>query len=62
VIEGPTAGWGSATTIIAFVVALVLLAAFVVIEIRVPSPLLRMDLFKNRAFALAAAVTVVGMF
>lgn len=26
------------------------------------SPLLRMDLFKNRAFALAAAVTVVGMF
>ena len=29
---------------------------------RVHSPLLRMDLFKSRAFALAAAVTVVGMF
>ncbi|HEY1699515.1 MAG TPA: MFS transporter [Trebonia sp.] len=62
VIEGPTAGWGSATIIISFVVALVLLVAFVVIEIRAQSPLLRMDLFKNRAFALAAAVTVVGMF
>ncbi|HEX3715021.1 MAG TPA: MFS transporter [Trebonia sp.] len=62
VIEGPTAGWGSTTIIVAFVVALVLLVAFVVIETRVPSPLLRMDLFKNRAFALAAGVTVVGMF
>ena len=62
VIEGPTAGWGSPTIIVSFVVALVLLVAFVVIEVRVPSPLLRMDLFKNRAFALAAAVTVVGMF
>jgi Na+/melibiose symporter-like transporter len=62
VIEGPTAGWGSPTIIASFVVALVLLVAFVVIETRVASPLLRMDLFKNRAFAVAAAVTVVGMF
>jgi MFS family permease len=62
VIEGPTAGWGSTTVIVSFVVALVLLAAFVIIETRVHSPLLRMDLFKNRAFALASAVTVVGMF
>jgi MFS family permease len=62
VIEGPTAGWGSPTIIVSFVVALVLLVAFVVIETRVVSPLLRMDLFKNRAFALGAAVTVVGMF
>src|ERR1700761_2845978 len=62
VIEGPTAGWGSVTIIVSFAVALVLLIAFVIIETRVHSPLLRMDLFRNRAFALAAAVTVVGMF
>ena len=62
VIEGPTAGWGSPTIIVSFVVALVLLVAFVVIETRVSSPLLRMDLFKNRAFAIASAVTVFGMF
>ena len=57
--RGPTAGWGSATVIVSFVVALVLLVAFVIIETRVHSPLLRMDLFKSRAFALASAVTVV---
>ncbi len=62
VIEGPTAGWGSPTIIVSFVVALVLLVAFVIIESRVQSPLLRMDLFKNRAFAVASAVTVFGMF
>jgi MFS family permease len=62
VIEGPTAGWGSATIIVSFAVALVLLVAFVIIETRVHSPLLRMDLFKSRAFSLASAVTVVGMF
>ena len=62
VIEGPTAGWGSATVVGCFAAAAVLLVVFVVIETRVPNPLLRMDLFRNRAFSLAAAVTVLGMF
>ena len=62
VIEGPTAGWGSPTIITSFVVAAVLIVAFVVIETKVASPLLRMDLFKNRSFALASGVTVFGMF
>jgi MFS family permease len=62
VIEGPTAGWGSPTIIVSFVVAAVLLIAFVIIETKAASPLLRMDLFKNRAFALASVVTIFGMF
>ncbi|MEV8567286.1 MFS transporter [Streptomyces sp. NPDC051322] len=62
VIEGPTAGWGSPIIVGSFIVAAVLLVAFVVIEQRVAAPLLRMDLFRNRAFALASAVTVLGMF
>ena len=62
VIEGPTAGWSNGTIIGSFVVAAALLIAFVLIELRVPNPLLRMDLFRNRAFALAAGVTVLGMF
>jgi MFS family permease len=62
VIEGPTAGWGSGIIVGSFVVAAVLLVAFVLIELRVPNPLLRLDLFRRRAFTLAAAVTVVGMF
>lgn len=62
VIEGPTAGWGSGVIVGSFIAAAVLLVAFVVIELRVPKPLLRMDLFRNRAFALASGVTVLGMF
>ena len=62
VIEGPTAGWGSPTIVVSFLLAAALLVAFVVVETKVRNPLLRMDLFRNRAFALAAAVTVVGMF
>lgn len=62
VIEGPTAGWGNGSIVAAFLVAAALLIAFVLIELRVPNPLLRLDLFRNRAFALAAAVTVLGMF
>src|ERR1700728_153374 len=62
VIEGPTAGWGSATIIVSFVVALVLLISFVLLARRVHSTPMPMCLFKNRAIALAAAVTVVGMF
>jgi MFS family permease len=62
VIEGPTAGWGSSTIIGSFAAAAVLLVAFVVIETKVPNPLLRLGLFRSRAFALAAGVTVLGMF
>jgi MFS family permease len=62
VIQGTADGWGNAMVVSAFVFSAVMLIAFVVIESRVPNPLLRVDLFKNRNFALASAVTVVGMF
>jgi MFS family permease len=62
VIQGPTAGWGSAQVILGFVVAAVFMALFVAIEYRTRSPLLRLELFSNRAFAVTAFVTVVGMF
>jgi MFS family permease len=62
VIQGPTAGWGSAQVVIGFVVAAVFIAMFVAIEHRTRSPLLRLELFSNRAFAITAFVTVVGMF
>ena len=62
VIQGPTFGWGDPRIVIGFVVAAVLLAAFVAVERRVSAPLLRLDLFKNRAFAVASVVTVIGMF
>jgi len=62
VIQAATAGWGSTQVIAGFVVAAVFMALFLVVESRNRSPLLRLDLFGNRAFAITAFVTVIGMF
>jgi MFS family permease len=62
VIQGPADGWGSTPVVAAFVVAAVFVVLFVVAEGRARSPLLRLDLFTNRAFAVASVVAVVGMF
>ncbi|MEV7689692.1 MFS transporter [Streptomyces bungoensis] len=62
VIQGPADGWGSAPVVLAFVLAAVFLGLFVAAESRARSPLLRLDLFRNRSFAVASVVAVVGMF
>jgi MFS family permease len=62
VIQAPTAGWGSGEVIAGFVVAVVFLGLFIAAERRSPAPLLRLDLFGNRAFAIASVAAVVGMF
>ncbi|MER5438403.1 MFS transporter [Streptomyces sp. NPDC002790] len=62
VIEGGSAGWGSAQAVIAFVVAAVSLVAFVLVELRSPSPMLDMRLFKSSAFSGAAIVMGLTLF
>jgi hypothetical protein len=62
VIQGAEDGWGSAKVVGAFVVAVVFMVLFVAIERRVDRPLIRLDLFSNRVFAVSAVVTVIGMF
>ncbi len=62
VIQGPTSGWGSGQVIAGFVVAAVFFILFLLTERRTTAPLLRLDLFANRAFAVASIVTVLGMF
>jgi MFS family permease len=62
VIQGAADGWGNSKVVGAFIVAAACLVAFVIIELRVRNPLLRVRLFANPSFALAAVVTVVGMF
>ncbi|MET7454367.1 MFS transporter [Streptomyces sp. NPDC005574] len=62
VIQGPTDGWGSVSVVVAFVIAAVFVGLFVAAESRARSPLLRLDLFRNRSFAIASIVAVVGMF
>ncbi|WP_406441842.1 MFS transporter [Streptomyces sp. NBC_00631] len=62
VIQGPSDGWTAPPVVIAYVVAAVFIALFVVAESRAAAPLLRLELFRNRAFAVASFVAVVGMF
>lgn len=62
IIQAPTSGWGSAEVIVGLIVAAVFMALFVAVERRRPKPLLRLDLFSNRAFAVTAVITVSGMF
>jgi MFS family permease len=62
VVQGPTSGWGSWQVVAGFIVAALFAVAFIVAERRAAAPLLRLDLFANRAFAVAAAVTVLAMF
>ncbi|WP_329457445.1 MFS transporter [Streptomyces sp. NBC_01497] len=62
VIQAPTDGWDSFGVVAAFVIAAVCLVLFVVVERRAASPLLRLDLFANRGFAVASVVAVIGMF
>lgn len=50
-IQAPERGWGSGATLAAFAIAIVILAAFVVWELRVGEPMLDMSLFRNPAFS-----------
>ncbi|MFJ9565115.1 MFS transporter [Streptomyces fuscichromogenes] len=61
VIQGPSDGWGAPTVAGGFVLAAVCLVLFVYAERRARSPLLRLDLFANRGFAVASVVALVGM-
>ena len=62
VIQAPTVGWGSGEVIAGFIVAVVFLGLFIAAERRSTAPLLRLDLFANRAFTIASIATVIGMF
>jgi MFS family permease len=62
VIQGSTSGWSDAWVVGGFIVAAVSFVLFLLAESRSPAPLLRLDLFRNRPFAVNSIVTVVGMF
>jgi EmrB/QacA subfamily drug resistance transporter len=53
IVKAETAGWGSSTTIGFFVLAVVLLIAFVVIELRSAEPLVRLSIFRVRSLSTA---------
>ena len=68
VVKAPDNGWGSGQTIGLLVVAAILLAAFLVIEQRSVSPLVRLGIFRSRALSVAnglgflAGLVLFGMF
>lgn len=61
-VQGSEDGWAQTYVIIAFIVGAGFIAAFVVAELRSASPLIHLSVFRNRSFAIAAIVAVVGMY
>ncbi|RJL32839.1 MFS transporter [Bailinhaonella thermotolerans] len=53
VVEAPEVGWASPRTVLTLVVAVALLAAFIVIERRSPHPLIRLGILRSRPLARA---------
>jgi len=58
VVKSADYGWGSARTLGLLGVAIVLLAGFLVIELRSAAPLMRLNIFRSRTFS-AADVTIL---
>ena len=61
-IEGQSAGWGSALIVALFVAAAAFLLAFVIVEARAAEPLLPLDLFKSAVFSTANFAALIAGF
>jgi EmrB/QacA subfamily drug resistance transporter len=59
--ESSVWGWGNPATWLCIAAGVVLLAAFVVLELRLANPLLRLRIFENRAFAVDNAILFLLM-
>jgi EmrB/QacA subfamily drug resistance transporter len=53
-------GWGNPLVITGIVLGVLLLVAFVIIEMRVPDPMFRLSLFKKRDFSIGTFCTFVS--
>ncbi|KRA28039.1 MULTISPECIES: MFS transporter [unclassified Nocardioides] len=62
IIEAPEHGWGSAATLIGFVVAAVLTAMFVLVERSVANPMIDVTLFLDRRFSAACGAVTIAFF
>ena len=65
IVKAETNGWTAGTTITYFVIAVALLAAFIVLETRVAEPLVRLAIFRTRSLAtanLTMFLVASGMF
>jgi EmrB/QacA subfamily drug resistance transporter len=65
VVKAPENGWGSATTVGFLTASAVLLGCFIVVELRVSNPLVRLGIFKTRNLVVADVAGMLsgaGMF
>lgn len=62
IIEVPTRGWGSGEILTSFVVAAIVLTAFVAWEIRCDHPMLDLSFFRNPSFSAANLTTTLTFF
>ena len=62
VIEAPTYGWGATRTIVGYLLAVVLLVAFVGWERRQGEPMLDVTIFSNLRFSAASGSVTVAFF
>jgi len=62
IIEGPTEGWTSGGVLGAGAASVVVIGAFVAWEARSRHPMLRLELFAERGFSIAAAAECLGTF
>jgi EmrB/QacA subfamily drug resistance transporter len=62
IIEAPHRGWGSATSLMWFGVAVVLIAAFLMWELRNSTPMLNLRYFLDPRFGVAAGVITLVFF
>ncbi len=62
VIEAPDWGWGSAAAMSTITAGLVLLALFVLFELRTDHPLLDVGLFRNPRFSAASGSVAISFF
>ncbi|KAF9208979.1 hypothetical protein CPC16_001440 [Podila verticillata] len=53
--EGPSAGWGSAKTLAPFIVGLVLLAVFVIIQFKITYPIMPLHIWRSRRLVASCA-------
>jgi hypothetical protein len=62
IIQGPEAGWTSPSIVVAFVVFVVGLVAFVLWERRADEPMMDLGLFAERSYTLAILAIFAGLF
>jgi EmrB/QacA subfamily drug resistance transporter len=61
IVDAQSVGWGSTRTVGFFALAVVLLAAFVVVESRAKAPLVRLSIFRTRSLFTANVAMLLAM-